>query len=133
MIWRVLGLLGLTGALFAAGAFFYSAEISRLLAGEGYRFEAVSSQVSAERGQEFSIRLIGPDGAAVENADISRRPSRHVARRHGRHGFACHESPVRARPAFSPTAPTSRWPDAGHSTSRLRCPDGPSPSSAKSF
>ncbi len=71
MIWRFLTLLGIIGALFGAGAFFYSAEISRLLAGETYRFEAVAEQVAAERGQEFSIRLIGPDGAPAENADVT--------------------------------------------------------------
>jgi Cu(I)/Ag(I) efflux system membrane fusion protein len=71
MTWRILSLLGLTGALLGAGAFFYSTEISRLVAGDAYRFEAVTAQVSAERGQEFAIRINGPDGTPAENAKIT--------------------------------------------------------------
>ena len=66
MIWRLLGLLGLTSVFFAAGVFLNSAELSNLFATGGYRFEAVTAKVSAESGQKFSVRLIGPDGTPVD-------------------------------------------------------------------
>ena len=132
MIWRILGLLGLTGALLATGAFFYSAEISRLLAGEAYRFEAVTPQVAAEGGQEFSIRLIGPDGAPVGNADING-----VRLDMSPDGMAAMASPVTkappGAPAPSPIGPTSPWLVAGPCMSRRRCRDRPHPSPARSF
>jgi Cu(I)/Ag(I) efflux system membrane fusion protein len=70
MILRIAGLLGLTGALIAAGLFFYSPGLPALLAGETYRWEAIPAEVDAAPGQPFSIRFIGPDGAAVENVEI---------------------------------------------------------------
>lgn len=70
MILRIAGLLGLTGALIAAGLFFYFPGLPALLAGEAYRWEAVTAEVAAVPGQQFAIRLIGPDGAAVTGAEI---------------------------------------------------------------
>ena len=71
MIFRILGLLGLTGVLFAAGAFIYFPGLAALLAGESYRWAAVTAEVAAAPGQQFSIRLIGPEGVAVEGVVIN--------------------------------------------------------------
>ena len=70
MTLRIAGLLGLTGVLIAAGLFFYFPGISALLAGETYLWEAVTAEVAAAPGQQFSIRLIGPEGAAVGGVEI---------------------------------------------------------------
>lgn len=70
MILRIAGLLGLAGVLIAAGLFFYFPGISALLAGESYRWEAVTAEVAAAPGQQFSIRLIGPGGAALDGVEI---------------------------------------------------------------
>src|SRR5688572_26742763 len=70
MILRILGLLGLTGVLFAAGVFFYFPGLAALLTGESYRWEALTAEIAAEPGQQFSIRLLGLEGVAVKGVEI---------------------------------------------------------------
>lgn len=70
MTLRIVALLGLAGALLAGGLYLYFPGFPVLLAGETYRWEAVTTGIAAQPGQQFSIRLIGPDGGAVEGARI---------------------------------------------------------------
>jgi len=70
MILRIAGLLGLASALIAAGLFLVFPGLPALVAGETYRWEAVTAEVAAASGQQFSIRLNGPDGAAVAGVEI---------------------------------------------------------------
>src|SRR5687767_13969868 len=70
MILRIVALLGLTGVLIATVVFFFLPALPALLAVEAYRWEAVTSEVAAAPGQQFSVRLIGPDDAAVGAVEI---------------------------------------------------------------
>jgi Cu(I)/Ag(I) efflux system membrane fusion protein len=70
MLLRIAGLLGLTGAMIAAGLLFFFPDFPALLAGGTYRWEAVTPEVAAAPGQRLSIRLIGPEGAVVQGAEI---------------------------------------------------------------
>lgn len=70
MLLRIFGLLGLAGALAAAGLFFYFPRLPELFANEAYRWEALTAEIAATSGQQFSIRLIGPDDGPVEGAEI---------------------------------------------------------------
>ena len=70
MILRIAGLLGLTGVLTAAGLFFYFPGLPAPFAREAYRWQAITAEVAAAPAQQFSIRLIGPQGAVVEGVEI---------------------------------------------------------------
>lgn len=70
MILRISALLGLMSALIATILIFFYPGLPALVASEPYRWEAVTAEVAAAPGQQFSIRLIGSDGGVVAGAEI---------------------------------------------------------------
>jgi|GEM_PF-465536 len=70
MMLRIAALLGLMSVLSATILVFFYPGLPALFAGQAYRWEAVTAEVAVAPDQRFSIRLVGPNGAAVEGVEI---------------------------------------------------------------